>query len=134
MRLKYIYPAALVAALLLVGGVAFWPSTATMQTSVAVATTTPRVPVSNPTSSPTPVPSTYALADVAQHNSQASCWTTINGSVYDLTSFISQHPGGERAILSICGIDGTQAFEAQHGSQGSPNAILATLKIGTLAP
>ncbi len=74
----------------------------------------------------------YTLAQVATHNSAASCWTTINGNVYDLTQWIGQHPGGEGAILSICGIDGTSAFEGQHGDQGRPNAMLATFKIGVL--
>jgi len=75
---------------------------------------------------------TYTLADVAAHNSQASCWTTIGGSVYDLTTWISQHPGGEGAILSICGIDGTNAFMGQHGDNRRANQTLATFKIGTL--
>jgi cytochrome b involved in lipid metabolism len=75
----------------------------------------------------------YTLADVQAHNSQASCWTTINGGIYDLTSWISNHPGGEAAILSLCGTDGTAAFTAQHGGQGRPEAELASLKIGTLS-
>src|SRR6185503_18872617 len=59
----------------------------------------------------------YTLATVATHNSQSSCWTTISGKVYDLTTWIGQHPGGEQAIISICGKDGTSAFLGQHGGQ-----------------
>lgn len=86
-----------------------------------------------------PSPSTsasYTPAQVAAHSTKQSCWTSINGSVYDLTAWISQHPGGEARILSICGKDGTQAFEAQHGrpSDTEPKKRLATFKIGTLAP
>jgi cytochrome b involved in lipid metabolism len=76
---------------------------------------------------------TYTMAQVQAHNSASSCYTTINGSVYDLTQWISQHPGGSRAILSLCGIDGTQKFENQHGGQARPEQELASLKIGTLA-
>ena len=78
---------------------------------------------------------TYTSAQVATHNTSGSCWTSINGSVYNLTTWISQHPGGQGAILSICGKDGTQAFEAQHGGgrDTRPQTILATFKIGTLA-
>lgn len=74
----------------------------------------------------------YTMAQVATHNSASSCYTAINGSVYDLTSFIYKHPGGPGAILSLCGTDGTAAFMAQHGGQGRPERELATLKIGTL--
>lgn len=76
---------------------------------------------------------TFTMADVAAHNSQSSCYTTINGSVYDVTSWINQHPGGAEAILSLCGKDGTAAFTQQHGGQRRPEAELATFKIGVLA-
>ena len=74
----------------------------------------------------------YTLADVAIHNSGASCWSAINGGAYDLTSWINQHPGGPQAILSICGKDGSSAFSAQHGGQSRPANELAGFKIGVL--
>lgn len=76
---------------------------------------------------------TYTLVDVAQHNSASSCWSTINGGVYDLTSWISKHPGGQQAILSLCGTDGSAAFNAQHGGQRRPANELAGFQIGTLS-
>ncbi len=85
---------------------------------------------------PTPATNTgksITLVEIAQHKDKTSCWTTINGGVYDLTSWISRHPGGEQAILSICGIDGSAAFNAQHGGATKQQQILATFKIGTLA-
>ncbi len=87
----------------------------------------------SPTVAPSPAGTTYTMAQVAQHGSQASCWTAINGSVYDLTSYVNAHPGGAGAILSICGADGSAAFNAQHGGQGRPAQVLATLRIGALA-
>ncbi len=78
------------------------------------------------------IKSQYTLAQVATHNDSSSCWSAINGFVYDLTSWISNHPGGEGAILSICGKDGSNAFNNQHGGQGRPENILETFKIGTL--
>jgi len=73
------------------------------------------------------------MAEVASHNSASSCWSAIGGSVYDLTSFVSKHPGGQAAIKSLCGVDGTTAFQDQHGGQGKPESTLASFKIGTLA-
>src|SRR4051812_33182532 len=56
---------------------------------------------------------TYTLADVSKHKDASSCWTAINGGVYDVTSWIDQHPGGRDAILSLCGKDGSSAFNGQ---------------------
>ena len=84
------------------------------------------------TATGTTASATYTLADVVKHPNGTSCWTTISGNVYDLTSWVSQHPGGEAAILSICGGDGTSAFTAQHGNNRRVLAVLATFKIGTL--
>lgn len=75
----------------------------------------------------------FTMADVAKHNSGSSCWTAINGNVYDVTSWINQHPGGAQSILSLCGIDGSSAFNGQHGGQRRPEAELATFKIGALS-
>ena len=74
----------------------------------------------------------YTLADVAQHKDGTSCWTAINGGVYDLTQWIPQHPGGQRAILGLCGKDGSAAFNDQHGGMQEQVQVLATFKIGTL--
>ena len=75
----------------------------------------------------------FALADVSKHKDSASCWSAINGGVYDLTSWIPQHPGGPQAILSICGIDGSSRFNARHGGAALQAKILAGFKIGTLS-
>lgn len=75
----------------------------------------------------------FTMAQVAQHSDQNSCYTAINGGVYDLTSFIDIHPGGSGNILSLCGIDGTIAFTNMHGGQSRPESELASLKIGVLA-
>lgn len=75
---------------------------------------------------------TYNLALVATHKTASSCWTTIAGEVYDLTPWIANHPGGEEAILSLCGIDGTASFNDQHGGQARPERELAKFHIGAL--
>jgi cytochrome b involved in lipid metabolism len=81
----------------------------------------------------TPEPaSLYTKATVATHNSESSCWTIINRNVYDLTSFVSKHPGGDRNILKICGIDGTSAFTGQHGGDSRPESTLEKYLLGPL--
>lgn len=109
------------------------PAISTDGTSASHETTNPNTTTDTQTNtSTTTTAGQYTMADVAIHNSQSSCWTTINGGIYDVTSWISQHPGGERAILGLCGIDGSSAFNGQHGGQARPASELASFKIGTL--
>ncbi len=85
---------------------------------------------------PSPVNSafvTYTMADVAGHNTKEDCWAAIDGGVYNLTSWIAQHPGGPDKIIGLCGTDATTAFRNKHDSQEKPNHQLAEFKIGVLA-
>lgn len=75
----------------------------------------------------------FTLAQVAAHRDASSCWSVVNGNVYDLTPWISQHPGGEQNILGMCGVDASAAFNAQHGGQRRPANELKGFEIGTLA-
>ena len=87
----------------------------------------------NPNGAGTSTPATgLTMAQVTQHNSRSSCWAAINGNVYDLTSWIPNHPGGEAAILQLCGTDGSAKFNGQHGSDPRAKSVLAGFKIGTL--
>lgn len=74
----------------------------------------------------------YTLSQVAVHAGASSCWSAINGNVYDLTAWISPHPGGSEAILSVCGKDGTDSFNSQHSGSSRILKILGSFKIGTL--
>lgn len=76
---------------------------------------------------------TFTLADVAKHATASSCWSAIGGSVYDLTPWITKHPGGPVAITALCGKDGTRAFTGMHAGAAKPATVLAGYRIGTLA-
>lgn len=51
------------------------------------------------------------LSEIAKHTTAESPWLAINGKVYDVSSFIDQHPGGEEVILESAGTDATGPFE-----------------------
>lgn len=87
----------------------------------------------SPTTGATESPAAVTLADVAAHASPDDCWSAISGNVYDLTTWIDQHPGGAEVVIGLCGIDGTQGFLAQHEGQDQPEARLASLLVGPLA-
>merc|ERR1719450_1535854 len=53
----------------------------------------------------------YSAEEVAKHTSKTDCWVILNDRVLDVTSFLSQHPGGELAILTFAGKDATAEFD-----------------------
>ncbi len=87
---------------------------------------------SSTTSASQSIVASYKLSDVAKHGKPGDCWSTVNGKVYDLTSWPEKHPGGDKAIFAICGIDGTKAFENKHGGQEKPANVLDSFYIGNL--
>ncbi len=95
-------------------------------------TTETKTTTTSNTTTTTSTKKTFTLAEVAQHSTKTSCYTTIGGKVYDITSYIPRHPGGESKIMKICGKDGTSLFEDQHGGQPKPETILKSFEIGTL--
>ena len=110
-------------------------------TPVATVTATPTPtatpsPTATATPTPTPTPTAtaagYTMTQVRANNTARSCWSAIDGFVYDLTRWINSHPGGSGAILFLCGTDGTNAFKAQHENQSRPAIRLDSYRIGPL--
>ena len=104
-----------------------------------VTTSTPAVkPAATPKPDATPTPSVtqsgYTMADVRANSTRDKCWTVIDKKVYDLTNWISAHPGREAPILFLCGKDGTNSFKAQHANESNPMARLASYLLGPLSP
>merc|ERR1712127_662911 len=75
-------------------------------------------------------------AEVAKHTTKTDCWVVVDGQVLDVTSFLSEHPGGELAILTFAGKDATEEFNKIHPpdviGKYAPDAIIG--KVGTGAP
>ena len=99
---------------------------------------TPAAPAATPTPSPTPTVEVttqagYTMAKVKENNSSASCWSVINGNVYNLTQWINSHPGGPSVIRGLCGVDGTSSFNGKHRGDGEPASILTGYLLGPLA-
>ena len=71
-------------------------------------------------------------SEIKTHNSKSDCWSIVNGNVYNLTSYVQNHPGGASVIANICGKDGSKAFINQHNSQSKPNNVLDSFLLGPL--
>jgi hypothetical protein len=106
----------------------------TNETPKPVASSTPKpVASSTPSPKPTAEQSGYTMEKVRANNSEASCWSVIDGNVYDLTRWIASHPGGRGNILSLCGKNGTAEFAAKHRGDSNPQARLKGFLLGPLA-
>ena len=72
----------------------------------------------------------FSLADVAKHNNNSSCWTAIDGKVYDITKYIPIHPAGVSKALEGCGIDSTDIFNnvRAHRVSGISKYLIGNLK------
>lgn len=53
----------------------------------------------------------YTLEEIRQHNMSSDTWLIIHDNVYDITSFLEEHPGGEEVLLEQAGADATESFE-----------------------
>ncbi|XP_053201977.1 cytochrome b5-like [Panonychus citri] len=73
----------------------------------------------------------YRLAEVEQHKDRSSTWIVINNSVYDVTSFLEEHPGGEEVLLEKAGGDSTEDFE-DVGHSTDARELMEKYKIGEL--
>lgn len=69
--------------------------------------------------------------ELQKHNSADDLWISINGKVYDVTPWLSLHPGGDIPLLSLAGQDVTDTFLAFHPPSAS--AFLPRFLVGTLA-
>lgn len=53
----------------------------------------------------------YSAAEVAKHNTAKDLWIVYQDGVYDITKFLSEHPGGEEVLLNLGGQDATICFD-----------------------
>lgn len=75
----------------------------------------------------------YSLSEVADHCHCNDCWVIIGDHVYDITSFLDQHPGGLDVLMEQAGRDATVAFYSS-GHHPSTIDLLKPFCVGILAP
>jgi len=66
---------------------------------------------------PLTLASSFTPDQVAQHHRASDCYMIISGKVYDVTSYVNQHPGGVDNIVSGCGTDATDLFAQIHSQR-----------------
>ncbi|KAJ8343833.1 hypothetical protein SKAU_G00311620 [Synaphobranchus kaupii] len=73
----------------------------------------------------------YTLEKIGQHNMNQETWLIIHDKVYDVTSFLEQHPGGKEVLLDQAGADATENFE-DVGHSSDARELLRQYFIGEL--
>ncbi len=70
---------------------------------------------------------------MAKHNKLEDLWIIVGDSVYNMTSFVFEHPGGESAFMDHAGKDGTKAYRVVYNHEYKENVdMLAGMKVGTV--
>ncbi|KAI8028489.1 Cytochrome b5 isoform E [Camellia lanceoleosa] len=79
-------------------------------------------------------PKVHAFEEVANHNHKQDCWIIISGKVYDVTSFLDDHPGGDEVLLTATGKDATDDFEDVGHSESAREMLIDISSVRLTAP
>lgn len=76
----------------------------------------------------------FTIDDLTVHNKKGDCWIVRNGNVYDVSTFVEDHPGGDDLILQYAGKDIGEAMDdpEEHVHSVSAYDILDEHLIGKL--
>jgi hypothetical protein len=75
------------------------------------------------------------LGEVARHKTVDDCWMAINGEVYDLSSYLPEHPSEPEIIVPWCGREASEAYRTKMKNRthsARADRQLAEYRIATL--
>ncbi|XP_073305115.1 cytochrome b5 [Primulina huaijiensis] len=75
----------------------------------------------------------YTMEEASEHNTSEDCWVVIDGKVYDVTTYLEEHPGGDDILLGATGKDATDEFE-DAGHSKTARELMGQFFIGELDP
>jgi cytochrome b involved in lipid metabolism len=74
---------------------------------------------------------TIGAEELKAHGGDASeKWIVLHGNVYNVTEFMSHHPGGAEILKKKAGTDATKAFEEIHHHSNHAAEVKKGLMIG----
>ena len=70
--------------------------------------------------------------EVEHHHGDADqVWTVIHGKVYDMTTFLDEHPGGRAILVENAGLDSSEGFD-DVGHSMDAKEMLKDYEIGVI--
>ncbi|KAA8910047.1 cytochrome b5-like heme/steroid binding domain-containing protein [Sphaerosporella brunnea] len=73
----------------------------------------------------------FTYEEVKEHNSKKDLYMVIHDKVYNVSSFVDEHPGGEEVLMDVGGVDATDSFE-DVGHSDEARELLESLYVGKL--
>jgi len=73
----------------------------------------------------------YTLEEVKKHNKKTDVWIALHKKVYNVTKFVSEHPGGPDILMEAAGKDASSMFD-DIGHSDTAKSLLKTYFIGDL--
>lgn len=73
----------------------------------------------------------YTVEEVQVHNTANDCWIIIQGKVFDVTKFLSEHPGGKKVLLKKAGKDASKEFKTFH-NESIMQRVALPMQIGVI--
>ncbi|KAI2471947.1 FMN-dependent dehydrogenase-domain-containing protein [Annulohypoxylon bovei var. microspora] len=70
--------------------------------------------------------------EISQHRSLGNLWLVVDGTVYDLSHFAHEHPGGAAVLLQHAGRDATAAYAEVHSPSLIETSLPASSRVGVL--
>jgi cytochrome b involved in lipid metabolism len=74
----------------------------------------------------------FTMEEVATHNKSSDAWIVHESRVYDITSFMNIHPGGEGYLVKDLGKDVTKIMSETHLHSSTAIDILDNFEIGVI--
>ncbi|VFQ66633.1 unnamed protein product [Cuscuta campestris] len=74
-----------------------------------------------------------SMAEASEHKTKGDCWVVIHDKVYDVSSYMDDHPGGDDVLTAAAGKDATDDFE-DAGHSESAKELMKKFFIGEIDP
>ena len=73
----------------------------------------------------------YSISDVAKHTKRSDVLMIIHNDVYNVSTFLSDHPGGEEVLMDHAGTDASSSFD-DIGHSEEAHELMKKYFVGTL--
>ncbi|KAF5015565.1 hypothetical protein F66182_13056 [Fusarium sp. NRRL 66182] len=74
----------------------------------------------------------FKKEDIALHSDSTDCWVIVNGEVWDVSNYLSSHPGGADVIFCHAGKDASFTYNQVHDANLLERTLPSTCLKGTV--